>query len=244
MCRSQMPARRSKNAFTLGEECQPGTARVIQANCQREKLVADIRQSSMNIVPSSDGDVSTVSEAGDKSDYSRQTSYFDFHKDGLYYPEPPHFLMLLCEDPGRGDTPTVVVDTRPVVAEIARRPELGILREVEMVYRGKTGDEQAHPLIGKHPSAGWPILNLGSRAFLRPSTKIPTPSTTLRQMVAAMTEVYRLLDNAVVLRHRWKAGEVLLLDNHTFVHGREANAVDHNRKLARIWLTSKHAANT
>lgn len=238
------PTRNSGQTFSVAEECRPGTARVIHAGCEREVLVEHIRQSSMAIVPSSDGDVSTVIEAGDKSDFSRQSGYFDLHKDGLYHPNPPHYLVLLCEDPGRGDTPTVVVDTRPVVAEIARRPVLGILSDVEVVYLGKAGDEQAHPLIGKHPSAGWPILNLGSRAFLRPSANIPTPSTTLRQMVVAMTEVYRLLDNAVVLRHHWKAGEVLLLDNHTFVHGREANAVDYNRKLARIWLTSKHAANT
>ena len=216
-----------------------GKTKVLHGNFDRDGLLAALKTSPLAVIPSSDGEISTVQEAGDPADYSRQSGYFDWHKDGLYCQTAPHFILLYCENPGRGDSPTVVVDTRPVVEEIFRRPEMQLLKDVELVYRGKMGDEHIHPVMGQHPLCHWPILNLGSRAYLRPSL-IPgrvgiTP--TLREIMAAMTEVFRLLDKSVVLRHFWKKGDLLLIDNHAYLHGREAKSVDYKRKLLRAWLS-------
>jgi alpha-ketoglutarate-dependent taurine dioxygenase len=219
----------------------PGRTELLSADFDRDGLQAALRESSLAIIPSSDGEISTVSQSGDPNDNSRQTGFFDLHQDGLYYPTAPHFLLLYCEDAGRGDSPTVVADTRPVVEEIDRRPDLQVLREVELVYRGKSGDEHSHPLLESHPLTKWRVLNLGARAYVRSFVKSEPPGAgaTLREVVSAMAEVFRLLDGAVVRRHFWKKGDILLIDNHTFVHGREAKSLDFQRKLLRVWLSVK-----
>src|SRR5947208_3555522 len=109
-----------------------GKVMVLRGDFDRDGLLATLRDSSLVVMPSSDGNISIVQESGDSSDFSRQSGYFDLHKDGLYHRTPPHFVLLYCEDAGRGDSPTVVADTRPVVEEIDRRPELHVLKEVEM----------------------------------------------------------------------------------------------------------------
>src|ERR1039458_1310701 len=111
-----------------------GEAKILHGDFDRDGLLAVLQASSLDVIPSADGDISIVQESGDPTDYSRQSGYFDLHKDGLYYESPPHFVLLYCEHAGRGDSPTLVVDTRPVVAEIDRRPELQVLKELELVY--------------------------------------------------------------------------------------------------------------
>ena len=204
----------------------------------RSQFENALRESPFAIIPSADGDISTVYESGDSTDYSRQSGNFDLHKDGLYCTTPPDFVLLFCAEAGRGDSPTVVIDTRPIVRRIEERPELRVLKYAELVYRGKDGNEHPRRLVEPHPLTGWPILNLGARAYVRPlkgesNEVVPT----LREITRAMNEVFRLLDDAKVLRHFWKKDDFLLIDNHTFVHGREAKSVDHQRKLLRVWLS-------
>jgi alpha-ketoglutarate-dependent taurine dioxygenase len=216
-----------------------GKTKVSHGDFDRDDLLAALRASNLNIIPSSDGEISIVQESGDPTDYSRQSGYFDLHKDGLYYQAPPHFVLLYCEDAGRGDSPTVIVDTRPVVEEIDRRPELQVLKDVELVYQGKRADEHSHPLVEQHPLCDWRILNLGARAYLRPA-RVPRQGgiiPSLREIMTAMVEVFRLLDEAIVLRHFWKKGDLLLMDNHAFLHGREAEKLDYERKLFRAWFS-------
>lgn len=52
-----------------------------------------------------------------------------------------------------------------------------------------------------------------------------------------MTRLYVALTDAVVHRHRWSAGQMLVFDNYTFLHGRAGDdGVDPERELYRIWL--------
>lgn len=45
------------------------------------------------------------------------------------------------------------------------------------------------------------------------------------------------LEEAIVLRHHWNSGDLLVFDNHTFLHRREGLCVDPTRELVRIWVS-------
>ena len=56
--------------------------------------------SALRIVSSSDGLISTVRETDNSLDFSGSTQRFDWHKDGLYLPSLPDYVILFCKHPG------------------------------------------------------------------------------------------------------------------------------------------------
>jgi alpha-ketoglutarate-dependent taurine dioxygenase len=189
--------------------------------------------------PSNDGLISIVEQSNDVTDYSRQTAFFDLHKDGLYKKQIPDYVLLYCVEPGSEDSPTVFSDTRQVASQVNSVPDLEILRKLEVVYLSRNGNSYARPVIANHPRSGEMIINVAARAFLRPSEldteNVPIPS--LRDLAKASTKMFEKLEEAIVFRHRWKKGDIVIFDNNTYVHGRYASKRDVERKLVRIWLS-------
>ncbi|CAN0090514.1 unnamed protein product, partial [Phaeothamnion confervicola] len=70
------------------------------------------------IVYSHDGPFSTVRHGSDPLDQSARTEHFDFHTDGLYLNEPPHYCALHCINAGKHSASTVFVDSREVLASL------------------------------------------------------------------------------------------------------------------------------
>jgi alpha-ketoglutarate-dependent taurine dioxygenase len=206
-----------------------------------KQLRSTLKAAEVTIIPSNDGDIATVYESGRSRDHSHQTGHFDLHKDGLYRRLLPQFVLLYCNAPGRGDTPTIISDTRPVAQAIEKRPELRILKDVDLVYRSRSGREHTRPFIESHPLYRWRVMNLGARAYLRPrlNSHLTKEAPTLREITTAMAEVYKLFDKTVELKHFWQAGDFLLIDNNCFVHGREAKCTDRGRTLFRVWISMK-----
>jgi len=184
------------------------------------------------LIATSDGPVSTVAETDQAADFSRQTGTFDFHTDGLYLNRLPDFVALHCVHPGVRGTVTGVSDTVLALQRI-NPMHLQVLKELELVYVGRDGTHTSRPLVRHHPRSGDIVLNLGARAFIRPRS----PFVTLRQQAAALNVLFRELDDAVVLRHRWTSGTLLFFDNNRYVHQRLAVATDHQRTLLRFWLS-------
>ncbi|WP_442869687.1 TauD/TfdA family dioxygenase [Bradyrhizobium sp. CCBAU 65884] len=202
-------------------------------------FLSSIKQLGFDIIESNDGAVSIVQEMGDSRDFSRQSGRFPVHTDGLYQTRVPELVLLFCQDAGHGTTPTVVADSRAVFRQPRRPRRIELLKELELVYIGRDGKEFARPLIQSHPHAGFAVVHLGYRAFARAS---PTAAhlrqrLSRRRAVKILRALRAQIEAETCLRHYWKAGDALLIDNYTFVHGRETQGIDHQRKLLRVWLS-------
>ena len=147
-----------------------------RVNLEVTPFLSCLRSVGLRCVESSDGIISTVQESNDPADFSRQSGFFDLHKDGLYLRNLPDYVLLYCEDPGFGETPTIFIDTRPIAEHVISEAKFEALTHLEMVYFGKENDIYARPLIGRHPKSGEPVINLGARAFVRPGSSIKGPA--------------------------------------------------------------------
>lgn len=114
-------------------------------------------------------------------------------------------------------------------------PILGLLK---FRYISKSLSRYTRPLIESHPVDGQPISNLATRGYVEPDVDAESlPSLPDNRYIAeAMSAFYVAIDNSVVYEHSWQEGDVLVADNHTFLHARLAEAPDATRRLSRIWL--------
>lgn len=206
-----------------------------------QQFLRNIKRAGLVIVPSMDGPISIVQDGDDPKDFSRQSGAFPLHTDGLYYPRVPEFLLLFCENPGEGNTPTLVSDTRPLVRQYEVRRT--VLSDLDLVYVGRDGRCFPRPLVERHPITYEPIMNLGARAFLRLKEGRHRYAGLTRNRAARLAiALRRRLEQSVSLRHFWAAGDALILDNNSYVHGREAaEGRDPRRRLIRVWMNRSPA---
>jgi alpha-ketoglutarate-dependent taurine dioxygenase len=212
-----------------------------RVNFDVTKFLSLVASSSLYVVSTNDGPYSIVKETGNYDDFSQRTDRFDWHTDGLYYEKVPEYVILYCDNPGNGSTPTVFTDTRAVVSNLMETQAFNILNQLETVYIDKAGELFSRALLEKHPITQNLIINLGSRVYLRPIVDVTQISLTpsLRDMLTASQTLLKEIDSHIVLRHNWKMNDLIIFDNNTFLHGREAQTADPARTLLRIWLSRK-----
>jgi len=193
-----------------------------------------------HIVNSRNGPYSVVSTANDQSNPVPVSGVLEFHTDGLYCDRVPDQVLLYCENAGEHESDTVLADTRIVVERLKRQGLLEVYRQLQMVY--DFGDQQSVliPIINDHPLTDEPIVHLGANGYVR--SQLSSEGNHCRwsfpDVVELMQQLYRLLNEATVLEHTWRTGELLMFDNHSFVHRRRDSTIDHGRKLIRIWLAA------
>lgn len=203
-----------------------------------EELFALCGSGPISVLPSSDGLLSVVQEDYSSVDFNHHGRGFDFHTDGLYYDLIPDFVVLYCVNAGTQSTLTTFADTRPVALKIDQDEALAALRRSETVYVGSNGVDYAQPLVAKHPRTGESVLHITARGFIRPRVSEGSIAKmgSLREFIDAQKELFRLLNDSVISRHKWKTKQLVVFDNFSFIHAREVVGPDPNRRLYRIWL--------
>lgn len=202
------------------------------------RFLQQVDASTLQTIHTHEGPVSTVIEKWHPVDCSKQTTQFDLHTDGLYRHRVPDIVALYCENPGRGDTLTRFVDTRQACRDLERRGVMGTLRRCQMAYIGRDGRHFPSDLVQRHAVSGEEVLNLGARGYISPMFD-GGYAPSIREITDAVAEMYKSLDAALVLSHRWCKGQIVVCDNHTYVHGRDAHTSDTERTLLRFWLSVK-----
>ena len=208
-------------------------------------LLSNWLRSSRNyeLIRSSEGDVSFVRDAGESLDYSANAKYFAAHTDGLYYAVPPQFSALACIDAGSAPVPTFFIDTTKAIDILkdSASVALALLRKLDQVFLGRDGNEYPHRLIQINPLTGEEVMNITlGRAYVRPSVDISMADAPHQmEVVEALQLLFVSLETATVLKHRWTSGDVLVWDNHRFIHGRPDASQSSGRLLARAWFSAE-----
>lgn len=173
-------------------------------------------------------------------DFSRNTKFFDVHKDGLAYPVVPHMFLLHAENAGSLNIPTFFVDSQEVIAGM-EPDDVEQLRKLEMVIEKTNGKVYRHPVVMPHSQTGEPVLYLASeRVVIRPMDRHMS-TVSARDTARVANTVF---DLTIDLRreHEWHSGQAVVFDNERLLHGRgvpkrgSKGAQDTRRKLNRIWM--------
>jgi alpha-ketoglutarate-dependent taurine dioxygenase len=166
-----------------------------------------------------------------------------FHWDGAFAASTPSFFLFQClTAPAAGcGGETVFCDTTEVIRRAG--PDLRKRWEsVSITYRTDKiehyGGQTEVPLLSVHPATGQPIIRyaepLDPEHYLNPLflTISGIPAQDAGTFMADLRE--RLHDPEVCYHHQWLDGDIVVVDNHALVHGRNSFRGDSSRHLQRI----------
>jgi alpha-ketoglutarate-dependent taurine dioxygenase len=161
-----------------------------------------------------------------------------FHWDGAFFTEPRKLLFYCTETEGLGGE-TLFTDTEKIWNDLSR-DEQAVLKNITMIYRTKKlahyGGEIRVPLVQTHPVTGKTILRIAERV----ETSL-NPVTLEMLGVEDADEVYgrltsKLYNPRYMYQHSWEKGDVLICDNFTYLHGRNALGANKSRSFKRIQI--------
>ena len=170
----------------------------------------------------------------------------DFHMDQLFWPEPLKALMLYgIEIPSEGGD-TKFVDTAKVYARMPQqlrdkidglhcRHAYTFAGDLAKEWRVKDAETQnmevEHPIVWRDPD--------GQRVGLWVNKLTTVGVVGLQdeegaELIASIRD--RLYDDAATYTHRWRPGDLVLWNNHTFQHARMPFDAGQRRTLRRTTL--------
>ena len=179
-------------------------------------------------------------------DHVFDNSYVPLHWDGMYLDTVPEFQVFHCVhaiDEAQGgrtifsSTPEALLVATPQARELWSRARGSYQRSVAL-YSSRT---QA-PITDRHPRRHFPILRFcepppdSDDTFINPSIFEFDGIAPDEHQVLLSSLRSSLYDPRVSYAHHWQAGDVVVADNFTLLHGREAYASRSGRHLRRVHI--------
>jgi alpha-ketoglutarate-dependent taurine dioxygenase len=168
-----------------------------------------------------------------------------FHWDGAFASSTPSFFLFQCvkAPAAGGGGETVFCDTAEVVRQ-AGAEQVKAWESVRVTYRtdkvAHYGGQVTVPLLDNHPSTGERVIRYAepldpdryqNPLFLTISGVPPEHAGSF------MTDLRnRLHDPSVCYHHEWRDGDIVVVDNHALVHGRNPFHDDSSRHLQRVQI--------
>lgn len=154
-----------------------------------------------------------------------------FHWDGAFYREP-RYLMFYCDESHGDGGATLFCNTSEMISDF----DINDLRKVSLNFKTEKlahyGGEIEVKLAQKHPSSLAEILRFAERVESR---KNPVSL----QMINADESLYEKLVNSAYkhsIVHHWQRGDLIIVDNFLFIHGRKALGQNLKRRFRRIQI--------
>ena len=161
-----------------------------------------------------------------------------FHWDGAFFREPKKLLFYCTDTDGVGGE-TLFTDTEKIWSDLSI-DEQEQLKKITMIYRTKKlahyGGEIKIPLVQTHPLSGKTILRMAEKVEtqLNPVTLEMKGSDQADAVYESLRQ--KLYDPKYMYQHTWEKGDVLICDNFTYLHGRNALGENKSRSFKRIQI--------
>ncbi|MFA5583256.1 MAG: TauD/TfdA family dioxygenase [Bacteriovoracaceae bacterium] len=161
-----------------------------------------------------------------------------FHWDGAFFREPLK-LLFYCTESSTSGGETLFTNTEKIWESLPQEIREECLK-VTLSYRT---EKKAHyggvihvPLVQKHPTSGKMILRLAERVHTQMNPVELEISGSKRP-----EELYQYLKNMLyhpdfVYEHKWEEGDLIVVDNFTYLHGRKALGANEKRSFKRIQI--------
>mgnify|MGYP006257023471 CR=1 FL=1 len=178
-----------------------------------------------------------------KHDLSSQNYLFSnenvpFHWDGAFFKEPRWLLFYCTESEGSGGE-TLFVNTEKIWNSLTDE-EKNSSQHIELEYETEKvahyGGKIRVPLVQAHPATGATILRMAERVIseLNPVSLKIHGSQQPEKFYESF--VQKLYDPEFVYEHRWEQGDLLVVDNFTYLHGRRHLGTNEKRSFKRIQI--------
>lgn len=170
-----------------------------------------------------------------------------YHWDGAFAASTPDFFLFQCRHASvGGGGETVFCDTTRAVRAVA--PErLAAWSDVSVTYRtakeAHYGGDVTWRLVSTHPRTGERILRyaepLPPEEFLNPLS-VRVAGLVDGSVDGLLGELRELLYRPeFCYAHEWRDGDIVVVDNHSLLHGRRAFRGDVSRRLERIQIIDR-----
>jgi alpha-ketoglutarate-dependent taurine dioxygenase len=194
------------------------------------------------------GKVLELVERNNPEDHIFDNNYVPLHWDGMYRPQVPEFQLFHCVraplsgQGGRTTFSNTVLALESAPAHVRKQWErvTGHYQRKMEFYDSKT----VSPVVDSHPLRGFSVIRYneppreGYGVFVNPPV---LEFTGVSQ--DELTEFHRSLREALYspncfYAHEWQEGDVVVADNFSLLHGREAFETKAPRHLRRVHVLS------
>lgn len=199
------------------------------------------------------GRVLELVEQENPADHIFDNNYVPLHWDGMYRKQVPEFQVFHCVSAPRGNEGgrTTFSDTT-IALERAAAPVRGLWGGVTGVYRRKMEYYDSHtiaPIITRHPDRGFPVIRYNEPPRADDASFLNHPTLAFEGLAGeAAGEFHRSLQAALYApesfyAHTWQTGDIVVSDNYTLLHGREAFTHGAPRHLRRVHVLGEPPLN-
>jgi L-tyrosine isonitrile desaturase/decarboxylase len=199
------------------------------------------------------GKVLELKEQKNPEDHIFDHSYVPLHWDGMYRPQVPEFQIFHCVSAPRNDeggrtifsNTTLALERAPASSRDLWGRVTGAYHRKMAFYESKT----IAPILTKHPVTGAPVIRYCEPAPEGDDSFVNHPDLEFRGVTTAeATEFHESLRKALYApenfyAHAWQTGDVVISDNHTLLHGREAFTSGAPRHLQRVHVLGEPPLN-
>lgn len=196
------------------------------------------------------GKVLELIEQKNPTDHIFDHNYVPLHWDGMYRKQVPEFQIFHCasapeiSEGGR----TTFSNTAQLLARTAG-PERAAWEQVTGSYRRKTEHYDSHtvaPLVSKHPVRDFSVIRYNEPPRSNDESFINHPGLAFTGVENGTEAFHRALGLALYdpenfYAHAWQTGDILISDNYTLLHGREAFKSGAARHLRRVHVLGEPA---
>lgn len=194
------------------------------------------------------GKILELVERNNPEDHIFDHNYVPLHWDGMYRPEVPEFQLFYCvraPRPGQGGRTTfsntvLALENAPARTRSLWERATGHYQRKMEFYDSRT----VAPLITSHPLRGFSVIRYneppreGFGALVNPPVLEFTGVD--RDEHAALHDSLRdaLYSPHCLYAHEWQEGDLVVADNFSLLHGREAFETKAPRHLRRVHVLS------
>ena len=189
------------------------------------------------------GAVLELVEHDDPADHIFDHRHVPLHWDGMYRPQVPEFQVFHCVSaPGNGQGGGTVFSETSAVLREAAPASRALWERVTGTYRRRMeyyDSVAVSPVVAAHPVTGEPVIRYNEPVapddeFINhPDLEFTgVPRSRLEEFHHGLSEALRAPGHAYT--HRWRTGDLVVADNYTLLHGREAFTSRAPRHLRRV----------
>jgi len=194
------------------------------------------------------GKVLELVEQENPKDHIFANNYVPLHWDGMYRPQVPEYQIFHCVQaplPGHGGRTTFSNTVLALASASAELKDLwskvrGIYQRKMEFYHSKT----VSPLITQHPRKNFSVIRYNEPPSVEKGQFVNPPILEFKGLKDEEFEIFhKSLKEALYApsnfyAHEWQAGDVVIADNFSLLHGREEFVSRSPRHIQRVHVLS------
>lgn len=195
------------------------------------------------------GSVMEMKESDNPQNYLFSREAVPFHWDGAFHKVPDYLVFSCVEAPLHDCGGETLFTNTQLIWESLTSDQQRKFKTVMLEYTTEKlahyGGQICNPLVAEHPTNSKSILHFAEevKTQLNPVTLKAISSLGDHEV----SEILKFLKEVIYspkfcLTHQWQSGDLLIADNHSLIHGRNAFKEHCPRHLRRIQLIRDEAA--